>query len=274
MTNDDLFPFFSEDKLYGDDFTLAQIKEWYQDEQEAFTDMYIRPEGEHYQYPYHSLDRYHAYRYLPADFQIDHALGIGSAIGDEFRPIVNRIRQITILEPSDLYRNWDNVGGTSARWVKPEISGDIKFSDNTFDLITCFSVLHHIPNVSHVISECVRVLKPGCFLLIREPITSMGDWRVPRKGVTKRERGIPWNYFRRILADKNLDIVYESPCNFPVIDIGTRKLFRSHPYNSFMLTRMDAFLSRIFSWNYRYHRTSFFQKIAPRSICFVIQKLA
>ncbi len=264
--------FFSGEVLYGDDFTLPQIEEWYRDEQEAFTNLYVRPQQETYRYPYHALDIYHAYRHLPPNIPIGHALGIGSATGDEFLPISNLLQQITILEPSSLYETQHNIGGIPARWVKPEVSGDILFPDQTFDLITCFSVLHHIPNVSFVIEECERVLKPGGFLLIREPITSMGDWRFPRKGVTKRERGIPLKYFHEVLSKTGLRIVYTHPCNFPVIEVGVRKFLGTLPYRSMFWTRLDALISMMFFSNYHYHRTNLIQKLASRTICFVLMK--
>jgi SAM-dependent methyltransferase len=267
---------FSEDfngqKLYGDDFSLEQIEQWYKDEQEAFTDMYVRPSQGNYRYPYHSLDLYHGFNHIP-NVPIKHALGIGSATGEEFLPIIKRIQQITILEPTDLYREWDNIQGVPAQWIKPEVSGDLKFELNTFDLITCFSVLHHIPNVSHILDECVRVLKPGGFLLIREPVTSMGDWRAPRRGVTKRERGIPLPFFRHTIANSGLKVLYESSCNFPGLDIFSKKLFHIEAYNTEVLTITDFVISKMFAWNYRYHRTNIFQKIAPRSICFVLEKV-
>lgn len=257
--------------LYGDDFTPEQIGQWYEDEQEAFTDMYIRSNQDNYQYPYRALDVFHGFRYLP-NAPIGHALGIGSATGSEFIPIIDRIEQITILEPSDLYRKWDNIRGVPAQWIEPEVSGDIIFDANTFDLITCFSVLHHIPNVSHVLFECVRVLKSGGFLLLREPVISMGDWRTPRPGLTKRERGIPRSYFHRVIFNNGLEVIYEAPCNFPVVEIVSNTFFHITPYNYRVLTWIDAVLSKMFAWNYHYHRTNIYQKFAPRSMCFVLRK--
>src|SRR5438034_6737267 len=37
-----------------------------------------------------------------------------------------------------------------SRYVKPRTNGDMPFDRETFDLITCFGVLHHIANISHV----------------------------------------------------------------------------------------------------------------------------
>lgn len=47
-------------------------------------------------------------------------------------------------------------------------TGPLPFTDNTFDLITVFMVLHHIEDVKSRIAEIYRILKPGGTLIIRE----------------------------------------------------------------------------------------------------------
>src|SRR5712691_9854665 len=148
-----------------------------------------------------------------------HALGIGSAYGDEFLPLASRIRRITILEPTDGFVVKD-IGGTPVEYVKPLSSGRMPFADSSFDLITCLSVLHHIPNVSTVMAGMFRCLKPEGFALVREPVISMGDWRLPRKGLTKRERGIPLHLLQEMITRAGFHIIRERLCAFPL----TRRL--------------------------------------------------
>lgn len=45
----------------------------------------------------------------------------------------------------------------------------LDFSDNFFDLITCFEVIEHIIDYDLAISEFLRVLKPGGFLILSTP---------------------------------------------------------------------------------------------------------
>jgi len=42
------------------------------------------------------------------------------------------------------------------------------YDDNTFGIISCFMVLHHIKNLSHTLKEIYRCMKPGGYLIIRE----------------------------------------------------------------------------------------------------------
>jgi len=267
---EDIIVYLSGKKLYGNDFSMEEIRQWYQDEKEAYTDLYIRPSAAKFRYKYHALDRYHAWRHIP-NRRYAHVLGIGSATGDEFAPVVDRIDRITILEPSSFYGKKNNIRGVPAKWIVPNVSGDIPFSSKAFELITCLSVLHHIPNVSHVINELARVLTGGGILVLREPVISMGDWRHPRAGLTMHERGIPKALLVQFIEDAGLMVIHKSVCNHPLIDVPLT-MAGIDPYNSWLATRIDAILSRLSAWNYRYHRTHLIHKLAPRVMYLVVQK--
>ena len=190
---DSMDKYFNGDKLYGDDFSKDQIEKWHEAEKEGYSGIVQDREIE-YKYIYNSMNYLHGFRYLDHINKFTNALGLGSAYGDEFLPYISKIENIVIIEPSDdLHRS--KLGHLTPAWVKPTISGKTDFPDNSFDLITCFGVLHHIPNVTCVLSEMERVLMPKGFMMIREPISTMGDWRVPRKNLTKNERGIPKEFF-------------------------------------------------------------------------------
>ncbi len=44
----------------------------------------------------------------------------------------------------------------------------IYLDDSRVDLITCFVTLHHVPQLKPILSELVRILRPGGYLILRE----------------------------------------------------------------------------------------------------------
>ena len=250
MEDDPLFQFFEGRAIYGDDFRQDEIDAWFHDEAEGYANLGAK-NSETYKYQYHAMNRIHGFDLLPPSRQFGHALGFGSAYGDELLPVIDRISQVTIVDPSRAFVR-SEVGGKPATWVAPDPSGTLPFANGSFDLITCFGVLHHIPNVSHVLKEFERVLAPGGFLLVREPIVSMGDWRKPRGGLTKRERGLPLLPLRESIKAAGLRTTSMRLIGFaPMLNL-LRRVGRN-PYNSGPLTIVDRVFAQLTAWNYRYH---------------------
>jgi SAM-dependent methyltransferase len=268
MDSPDMDEYFAGTRLYGDDFGPEEIAAWYADEKEGYATL-GRKDRASYVYAYHALNVRHGFRFL-AGRRFQHALGLGSAFGDEFLPIVKRVERVTILDPSDAFRA-DHVGGVPCQWLQPSVDGRMAFPNDSFDLITCLGVLHHIPNVTTVVNELCRCLCPGGFLLLREPIVSMGDWTKPRRTATIRERGIPLAILCRIVHEAGLQVVSQRLCVFPPIARIWRRFGRS-AYNSGVATRIDEVLCRWFGQRTRYHATRRGHKIRPTSAYFVLSK--
>ena len=269
QTTDDLF---SDKKIYGDDFTLPQIEDWFEKEQEGYADLGSKDSG-NYAYAYHQINALHGFRFLPKGRLFDRALGVGAAYGHEILPIADRIKNLYILEPSDALQS-DQLGELIPRYEKPHMDGHLHFEDNFFDLITCLGTLHHIPNVSTVIRELHRTLQPGGYFLLREPIISMGDWRQPRRGLTRNERGLPIAPLRRLLQDLNFEIVHEGYC-FTMTAFIERTIGRFFPRQLFTyrpFARFDQMISTLLKWNYHYHPTKMLQRVAPTSVYYVLRK--
>jgi SAM-dependent methyltransferase len=255
--------------LYGDDFSDAEISQWFADEKEGYADLGAK-NTESYVYAYHQLNQYHGFQYLQ-QAHYKNALGFGSAYGDEFLPIKDKIAQLTIIDPSSAFANIRNVHDIPCKYAQPHPSGDMAFNDNSFDLIICLGVLHHIPNVSHVLKECFRCLESGGMMLIREPIISMGDWSKPRAGLTKRERGIPLQVFEKIIAEAGFCIIHKAPCMFP-LTAKIASILGILPFNNALFTRLDTWLCKLFTWNLRYHPQKRIHKLRPTSAYFVLLK--
>jgi SAM-dependent methyltransferase len=261
--------YFSGLKLIGDDFNDAEIQEWYEQEKNAYVSLIDTRES--YYYEYHALNEACAFSFIKqAPRHSMEVCGFGSAFGDELKPIQHKIVNTVLIESASSFH--ERPQSKNVRTVLAQSNGVIGCDTNSFDLITCFGVLHHIPNVSFVISELHRCLASGGILMVREPTTSMGDWRVPRVGVTKNERGIPSTLLREIICKAGFEILKHSPCVFPPLAVLSRKV-GIVPYNSKIVVFLDLLLCWAFRWNYRYHRTGLIHKFAPASDFYVCRKL-
>jgi SAM-dependent methyltransferase len=167
------------------------------------------------------------------------------------------------------------VIGVPVDYREPSPSGVLPVSPNSIDLVLCLGVLHHIPNVSTIVTEIGRVLKSGGYALISEPTVSMGDASLPRPGLTPHERGIPLSLLRVFVRDADLEILRESRWGFPLTSRLSRVAgsFGIDTTNSATLTRFDALASRSVAWNQTYHATTLRQKIRPASVFLVLRKM-
>lgn len=261
--------YFSGAELIGDDFTKEQIQAWFDDEAEGYATLGAKNKDQ-YRYVYHAWNKKHGFSRLPKK-HYKNVLGIGSAYGHEFYPIADRIEHITILDPSKHFET-HAVSGVPTVYKRPMVSGDLPFEDGSVDLLTCFGVLHHIPNVSYVIKEFGRVLSFEGIALIREPVVNMGDWRKPRKGLTMRERGIPVHIMEEAIVKAGLKILARTPCDFPILPRLSKLIGIHEPYNSNIFVSLDAVFSRMFYFNTKYNRNGLFGRICPSSIFWVCEK--
>jgi SAM-dependent methyltransferase len=247
--------------LYGDDFTPEDAERWFQQEMDVCYEIRkTYPPG--YTYQYHALHWEHGYRHLPKK-TFGNVLGYGAALGEELDGIRDRCKSITIVDPADGYRN------DRARYIKPLPDGTLPFPTNSFDLITCFGVLHHICKVKVVFNELARCLQPGGHLLVYEPVTSLGDWRKARGGLSSNERGIPLPIFLRMIAESGLEIIRQTRCEFRPLFIAALP-FGHQPFNSRLLTKVDAVICKFVP--YRYHATTWLQKLRFVGAYFVLRK--
>ncbi len=259
---------FAGARLFGDDFDESQIENWYRQEEHAYFEL---SDGKSQKFgAYDALNWRALFRFI-IDRHFKTCLGLGSANGNDIAPMAPYVDRFVVIEPSEKF--WvAEIGGKPARYIKPAASGRIPFEDATFELVVAVSVLHHLPNVSLVLSELVRVLKPGGILLVREPITSMGDWRKPRIGLTPNERGLPVDWLLDSLKRNNVSTLAACYCMFAPFGWMWRKLEWLNPYNRTFLVLIDLLTSALTGFNYVYHRTNAIQKIAPSAISIVARK--
>lgn len=266
MNNTD---YLSGKKLIGDDYDTDAIKLWFEDEAEGYADLGSKVTSE-YGYNYHQLNITLGFSKLKGE-GFNRVLGLGAAYGHEFLPIEEKMQELVILEPSESLSSSPAVQKVPVKYVKPVPSGKINIDDGYFDLVTSLGVLHHIPNVSYVLSECYRVLSNGGQLLLREPIVSMGDWSKSRPGLTKRERGIPLDLLREMCHNIGFKITHENLCFFSPLTVARRKI-KIGGFNNKYYVVLDILLSKLFRWNVRYHRTNYFSKLSPANVFMVLEK--
>jgi hypothetical protein len=123
------------------------------------------------------------------------------------------------------------------------------------------------------VSELGRVLKPGGTMLVREPISSMGDFRQPRRGLTRYERGIPAAMMQRFLGAAGLVVerrVYRDTPGLPEL----AKRFGIIPFNNPAIVALDRAISAFSRFNDRYWRPRLINKLAPRWAAFTARKRA
>ena len=92
----------------------------------------------------------------------------------------------------------------------------LPFPDNSFDAVTMFDVLEHIPDDCRAVAEALRVLKPNGFLLVSTPDAS--TWRFPyysfMKPICPPESAVmaEWGHVRRGYTLANLKTLIPLPC--------------------------------------------------------------
>ncbi len=263
----DMEEYFSGRRLYGDDFSSQEIEAWYRDEQNAYFDLHTQMRESGY-YDYHALNWMHGYSQLPRG-NLGRVLSFGGANGEELRPIARRAESIVIVEPATYPVS--HLDGTAVRYRRPVPSGHLPAEDEEFDVLTCFGALHHVPNVTSVIQEFGRVTRKGGIALVREPAITMGDWRRPRQGLTRRERGIPPAILEDAFGKAGFEIRRRRRCVHPLTPrIG--RLLRVSWFNSPLITAVDHLLSRMTPWPIVYHPTRVWQKLQPSTVSYVLQR--
>ena len=267
QTTESLEAYYSGKKLFGDDFALEEIREWYGLEENACFDIYDQgkkrmPNNDH-------LHWQSGYRWALKDRpSLGRVLGLGSGNGEEFRPVRKWIEHLYIVESADGYFKND----ATTTYAKAHADGALDFPDNFFDTSVNIAVLHHIPNVSHVLRELFRPLKPGGICLIKEPITTLGAWHLPRKaGLAPCERGFPQALLDEMWQRCGLELVHRTCFEFPPLR-HVRDRGGIDTYNSRFWTGLDHLCCKLTGWNYRYHRTRWFRKLAPSYVFLVLRK--
>ncbi len=262
--------------LAGDDLTEEGLKRWFAEEREAF---YHDNAGNSEVDPWYAYMRYlnerlgfSRLKLAPSRGRSVLVLGPGSGIEIDHFATSHPDWELCFYEASDNFKSELKARYPHSSIVDAIPAGNVSLESGTQDLVCAFSVLHHVPNVSRVMGEIHRVLKPGGILLIREPCSSMGDWRLPRSA-TPNERGIGRNF----LLNKALTIGFEvtmrpRPVLFAPLNTFLKKLRADSLLPASMLFWIDRLASRAISWNDWYWRDRWYKKLGPSAYFYVFRK--
>lgn len=264
--------YFSGAALYGDDFDAARIARWYGVEARDPAEEFARtaPERPGYRYEYHALNHRHAFRFL-AGRRFRQALAFGCAAGDDVAPIAGQVDRFLAVEPIERFWKTD-IAGTPAEYRRPTLGGRIDCADGANDLTVCLHTLHHIPNAGALLAEFARITAPGGLFILREPISTMGDWRQPRRGLTANERGFPVQWLEERFARLGFTVRQRRFCSFPLTERLGPLLGVPLPYGNPLLVRLDEAACALTRWNIAYHRDSVRRKFAPGAVYYVLER--
>lgn len=264
--------------LFGNDFSQPALEKWFKQEEEAY---YEGDAGNGDVDPWYAYMRYvneqlgfKLLETLNANLSDILAIGPGSGIELEDLHSNNPTAKLHFVEASQNFQKQLAIKFPNSSIISPSCSGDIGMVNASVDLVTAFSVLHHIPNVSKVISEASRVLRNGGYFLVREPCSSMGDWGKPRSA-TPNERGISKSLLIKFALQNGFEIVDEPiPILFEPLNRIIKKTIGFDRVQHKYLYLVDKIVSLLVSKNDYYWRDQAFKKFGPSSYFYVFKKVS
>jgi SAM-dependent methyltransferase len=91
-------------------------------------------------------------------------LDVGAGLGYDAQRLVKRGARVTALEYNPVLARLGALNLPAARWIGG-LSHVLPFADGCFDLVFCNAALHHMQDIPSAVTEMLRVLKPGGWLV-------------------------------------------------------------------------------------------------------------
>lgn len=264
------------DKLIGCDFDPAQLELWYQQEQEAFFENdagngIVDPWYTYMRHVNEKLGFSHVEAVMPSPKGLL-VLGPGPGLEVDLFHQRHPDCELFFLESSHNFQQQLKEKFLNSMIIEPKSSGEMSLPDQKVDIVTAFSVLHHIPNVDKIFTEVSRVLRPGGFFIVREPCSSMGMWATVRSA-TPNERGIAKKLMLRFANENGFhNFRAPVPILYEPINKIMKKLVGNHFPPMTFIYMIDTILSSLMKNNDKYWRDNFYKKLAPSSFFYVFRK--
>lgn len=95
------------------------------------------------------------------------AMDLGCGSGRWTRYLSSRVGRIEAIDPSEavIHAARTHADLDQVRWIQAGVD-NIPFADDTFDLIVCLGVLHHVPDTPGAVRKAATKLRPGGHMLL------------------------------------------------------------------------------------------------------------
>lgn len=127
--------------------------------------------------------------------KVGSVLDVGCGVGHWGRTLEPFLNKGTVITGIDPEPEWVKKAGKAAPQGRCKFefrqgsATETGYPSDHFDMVTCQTVLIHVPDVLAALKEMLRVLKPGGLLALAEPdnFSSSGAWSTLRDESTPRE---------------------------------------------------------------------------------------
>jgi ubiquinone/menaquinone biosynthesis C-methylase UbiE len=103
----------------------------------------------------------------------DRVLVVGTGTGAELEAFIDIGCHVEGIEPDEqavrIARKKCALRGVAPERVHQAVAEQLPFADDTFDVVSCFTVLEHVADVEKSLDEMIRVCKPGGHICIWTP---------------------------------------------------------------------------------------------------------
>ncbi|HOV13342.1 MAG TPA: class I SAM-dependent methyltransferase [Spirochaetota bacterium] len=110
---------------------------------------------------------------LNYDFKDKRILVVGGGTGAEVIALSLMNANVYVVEPNkeaiEIIKQKCLLHNLSENKIKLGVAEQIKFDDNFFDFVYCFTVIEHVQNVEKSIKEMIRVVKKDGYIYINTP---------------------------------------------------------------------------------------------------------